>query len=295
LAENPAYTNAKRVQIVQVLASLCHQLGAVSQFEDVTAPNSATPPNYVLLNDVRYRRVWYWYQRLLRHDQEKDRLWDWQSRTWADISRLLVSTAIIWHLKECDRGALRISALYQGSLKVRGEQLLGCRAAAGSETGPLHIERIKDGATGNQWVLEIVHPEQAEHHPIGRHLGATGGHLYLVARPLGRSTSPQVLILWAAHTAASASATVPSWNDISDSAVKALQGHQVVLNMARMRDVPKLHGLVLCSNLGTVKSDIKTYRDGLQIVSVPTKPWLWMSAVEDIALVLDAVLEEMLT
>jgi hypothetical protein len=295
LTENPAFNTSKRVQSVQALALLCKQLGVMPHFEDVSAPNSGTPPNYVLLNDIRYRRVWYWYKRLLRQDQEKDRLWDWQSRTWADISRLLVCAAIIFHIKELMGGSLRISALYQGSLRVRSEQLLGCRAAAGSETGPLRIECVKNGVIGNTWVLEIVHPEQAEHHPIASNLGASGGHLYLVLRPLMKNLQPQVLVLWAAHTAASYA--IPSWFDIRASAAKALRNHQVILDAARINGsgAPKLHGLVLCSRLDAVESDTLTGKDGLHLVSVPTKPWQWMSAVEYIALVLDTVLKEMIT
>jgi len=293
LSENPSYSGSKRVQCVQALASLCKQLSAVPHFEDVSSPNSSTPPNYALLNDIRYRRVWYWYKRLLRQEQEKDRLWDWQSRTWADIARLLVSAAIIWHLKELKGEKLLISALYQGSLRVGGEQLLGCRSAAGSETGPLHITCVRNGMIGDQWVLEIVHPQQAEYHPVTHHLGATGGHLYLVIRPLAQDKSPKVLILWAAHTAASLD--IPSWKAIRDSAAKALQDHQVALNMARIGNLPELRGIVLCSNSSAIESDIEAGTDGLHLVSVPTKPWQWMSAVEYIALVLDDVLEKMLT
>lgn len=293
VTENPSYSRSKRVQSVQTLASLCKQLGAVPHFEDVSSPNSSTPPNYVLLNDIRYRRVWYWYKRLLRQEQEKDRLWDWQSRTWADIARLLVSSAIIWHLNDLQSKELRFSTLYQGALRVRGEQLLGCRSAAGSETGPLRIACIRNGLIGDQWVLEIVHPEQAEHHPITLHLGATGGHLYLVVRPLAHNKSPKVVILWAVHS--TAATDIPPWGDIGLSAEKALQKHQIALNMSRIKNAPELHGLVLCSSLTAAKSEIEAELNNLHLVTAPTKPWQWMSAVEDIALVLDDVLEQMLT
>jgi len=286
--ENPAYVTSTRVQCVRLLASLCVQLHLSPQLLDVTAPNPATPPNYVLLNDIRYRKVWYWYKRLLRQEQEKDCFWDWQARTWADIARLLISVAIRSLQKKCD--GFKLTEIYQGSLRIREEQILGCRTAAGSETGPLLINRLS-----NQWVLEIVHQEQAEYHPIAKYLGATGGHLYLVLRPLGRDVSPQVLIIWAVHTAASSS--IPSWKDICESAENALIQHQSFLNMARIPFAPKLYGLVLCSSIDAIKSDIvsASENDSLFLVTVPTKPGDWIMAIEKVIdIVLNTLLDKML-
>jgi hypothetical protein len=288
--ENPAYITSTRVQCVRLLSSLCAQLYLSPQLLDVSAPNPTTPPNYVLLNDIRYRKIWYWYQRLLRQEQEKDRFWDWQARTWADIARLLISVAIRFLQKECS--GFKLTEIYQGSLRVRNEQLLGCRTAAGSETGPLLIECNEENRLSTPWVLEIVHPEQAEYHPIAKNLGATGGHLYLVLRPLGREVSPQVLIVWAVHAAASS--IIPSWNDIGESAEKALTRHQSFLNMARIPLAPQLHGLVLCSSINAIKSDIGYAKNSTYLVTVPTKPGEWIMAVETIYIVLNTILEEML-
>jgi hypothetical protein len=291
--ENPAYVTSTRVQCVRLLASLCVQLYLSPQLLDVTAPDPATPPNYVLLNDIRYRKVWYWYKRLLRQEQEKDCFWDWQARTWADIARLLISVAIRSLQKKCD--GFKLTEIYQGSLRIRDEQILGCRTAAGSETGPLLIEFIRENRLSNQWVLEIVHPEQAEYHPIAKYLGATGGHLYLVLRPLGRDVSPQVLIIWAVHTAASSS--IPSWKDIGESAENALTQHQSFLNMARIPFALKLYGLVLCSSIDAIKSDIvsASENDSLFLVTVPTKPGDWIMAIEKVIdIVLNTLLDKML-
>jgi len=295
ITDNPAFRTASNVQEVQTLGTLCTQLLTAPSLEDVTDPNPATPPNYVLLNDMRYRRVWYWYQKLLHQELEKDRFWDWQSRTWADISRMLVSVAIILHLEQlAGSGSLRLSALYGGALRIRGEQALGCRTAAGSETGPLLVERRHEGKPNQQAILEIVHPEQADHHPIVRHLGATGGHLYLVLRPLppAKKAAPQILIVWAAHTAASAQRI--AWNDVYASAVKALHGHQTLLHMDRIPFSPTLHGLVLCSRLdANIHSEEGA--DNLVLVSVPASPMHWIDALsEDIILALDKLIGKMM-
>ena len=293
-SENPAFTTSKRVINVQSLSSLCTHLIMTPHLEDVDAPNLSSPPNYVLLHDIRYRRVWHWYQRLLRQEKEKDRFWDWQSRTWADIARLLVSVAIILHLEQlAGNRSLRLTALYEGALRVRSEQILGSRAAAGSETGPLLVERIAEGGKVlKRAILEIVHPEQAKEHPIASHLGATGGHLYLVLRPVNGKAQPCVLIVWAVHTAASAS--IPSWGGIGESAVRALGSHQALLNMARINPSPILRGLVLCSKFEAEASGIEAEHEKLLLVSIPTTPGAWMDAAESITLSLDDMLEKMI-
>lgn len=296
MGENPAFRQSRRVQRVQAQATLCAQLAIVPHLDDVQKPNPATPPKYVLLHDVRYRKVWYWYQKLLRQDREKDRFWDWQARTWADIVRMLASVAIILHLEQCAGGSgrFRLSPLYQAALRLRGEQLLGCRTAAGSETGPLLLDRLENGAFVKHGVLEIVHPEQAAEHPVTSHLGVTGGHLYLVLRPMSGVQKPQVLILWSVHTAATAKR--PSWDAVGMSAVKALGGHQAILDMARSSHPPVLRALVLCSDMDAVKSDIAFEKDSeLMLLTIPTAPGRWMDAVkDDIALALDAMLEAMI-
>ncbi|MEW6218786.1 MAG: DUF2357 domain-containing protein [Thermodesulfobacteriota bacterium] len=292
-SENPAFENSERTGRVRSLSSLCTQLAMAPHLEEVDAPHPSTPPNYVLLHDMRYRQVWRWYQRLLRQEREKDRFWDWQSRTWADIARLLVSVAIILHMEELDgSNSLRLSTLYEGALQVRGEQILGSRAAAGCETGPLLIERRNRGeGPPRRAVLEIVHPENAKDHPVARHLGFTGGQLYLVLRPVEQKVPPRVLIVWAVHTAASTK--IPSWEKIAASAAKALDGHQTLLDMARLEQPPMLRGLVLCSHFEP-KASSEVNREKLRLITVPMMPAGWMDGTETIMLSLHYMLEKML-
>ena len=292
VAMNPAFGTSESVRKVQSLVTICNQLIKDPHFTDVVPPVPGTPPNYVLLNDIRYRRVWYWYQRLLKQEQEQDKIWDWQSRTWADIGRLLMSVAIIVWLEQSNAiGSFRLSALYEGSLRVLNEQLLGSRTIAGSETGPLYMERIVKGTPEFQAVLEIVHSEQAFEHPIASRLGASGGQTYLVVRPLTKNRRPRVLIVWTVHTAASRQ--IPSWEEIGKSALTALGNHQFLINMARTDSSPDLFGLVFCSNRHAHRSGIEFEDKNLLLLSIPTSPEEWMTAVEDVALALDDMLERM--
>ncbi|MEI6263383.1 MAG: hypothetical protein WCR46_26285, partial [Deltaproteobacteria bacterium] len=69
---------------------------------------------------------------------------------------------------------------------------------------------------------------------------------------------------------------------------------QSFLNMARIPFAPKLYGLVLCSSIDAIKSDIASENDSLYLVTVPTKPGEWIRAVEDIYTVLNTLLEKMI-
>ncbi len=139
-------------------------------------------------------------------------------------------------------------------------------------------------------VIEIVHPDLAERHSAVSSLGFTGAHLYIVLRAISPKRSSQVLLLWAAHTAAAEHK--PGWEKIADSAEAALQNFQSLLTMARQPDTPKLHGIIMCSDQGVERSEV-VERKELMLLSVPVEPRCWMSAVEDLYLALDIILKVM--
>jgi hypothetical protein len=251
--------------MVEAYSNLCFQLSNVPHLEVVSLPIPGTPANYVLLHDMRYRDVWRWYQKLLRRSEEEDRFWDWQSRTWADIARVLVSLALMHHVRVfTGSGTLRLRDICQASMRLYGEQMLGCRTASGSEPGPLHVMLNENARLYAQGVLEIVHPDLAQQHPLVKQLGSMGGHLYLVLRPLGQSRSAEVIVLWAIHTAAAASH--PDWTCIGDSAEAAVRGYQAILSLARVADSPRVRGLVLASDMRADKAKCEVERKDLGLI-----------------------------
>jgi hypothetical protein len=292
-AENQSYKNTTRVQMVQKYSNLCAQLSRSSHLEEVTSPIPGTPANYVLLHDMRYRGVWHWYRKLLRRAEEEDRFWDWQARTWADIARILVNLALIYHIKKLsDKGKLSLRDICQASLRLHGEQVLGCRTASGSEAGPLHAVLKRGGELLGQGIIEVVHPDLARIHPIVSQLGATGGHLFLVVRPLERKRSTDVIIVWAVHTAAS-SKRLP-WTSIGESAEAAISSYETMLHLSRVADPPKLRGIVVASDMRATNAECQVERKRLILLTTPMEPCLWMTAVEDISLALDKYLGEIL-
>ena len=181
------------------------------------------------------------------------------------------SVAIILYLEQCAGShSLRISTLYEGALRVRSEQILGCRAAAGSETGPLLIERSLTGIQGivPSWksftrIRQKIIPSRAtwchRRAPLPCPYGPWGWRIH----------PAHVLVVWAAHTAASLIMARLEGNRCLR-LPKVPSRPSTLMNMARISPCPHLRGLVLCSNIETDKSEIEFEQQGLLLISVPT-------------------------
>ena len=132
----PRMQGSLRASDVKRYKSVCNMCITDPDFEEVSLPAPGTQPNYVLQNDLRYRKVWYWYRQLLRRADVEDQIWDWQTRTWADVTRLLVGAAMEWLTTEDGlrsrniRNGVVFEKLAHASLRLRSEQSLGSRILA---------------------------------------------------------------------------------------------------------------------------------------------------------------------
>jgi hypothetical protein len=266
VVNNAAYQRSTRASDVRHYRNICAELSKDLVFIHVAALATKVRPNYVLQNDVLYRKVWQNYQRLLRQEDEEDRSWDWQSRTWADLARMLLNVAL------CSMEAYFIKPLLKASLKINKEQLLGQRLVAGTEPGPFALLSAKGEP---KWILEVVHPDQAGQHPVTQKLGRLGGHLYYVLNRIN-SSEKRVLVVWAIHCASSK--YDPNWGNVSDSAFKALEHHYNVLSDHNPY-CPKLYGLVAASYDRPDNCDTKYGKHNLPVLRLPTDYRRWSTAL----------------
>lgn len=284
IGEDQFLQNSMRGKNVQTFGTLCSFLLREPVFNEVSKPSPGAPPNYVLLNDNRYRKIWTWYCRLLRREEEEDRFWDWQSRTWADISRLLVNASLVFHAHTSPDTVSRGIVLHDfiaGGLKLRNEQMLGCRTLGGTEPGPFRVQRFHSGRLIWDGVLEVVHPEQAHNHDVGEVLGQTGAHLYLVLKPLGRHPKKlHVILIWGSNTVGANNP--PCQDKITESAYHALISHQSHINASRLPFQIKLSGLAICSHDQPEFIETRSVDGKLVVVGVPDNPRHWYDAVEGI-------------
>lgn len=290
VGDNQGFQQSERAVTVRQHHHLCTDLSRTPFFENVAAPPSAPRPNYVLQNDARYREIWRHYLRLLRQEDEEDCLWDWQSRTWADVCRFLVCAAI-FDLSNNFSGEVLFEELLASAVRLAGEQRLGSRILAGSEPGPFLVTR-RGQERSRASILEIVHPDHAGEHAATRFLGPTGGHLYLVLNPL-TGERPLVLIVWAIHTAAAEQH--PPWGEIANSAGRALQHHRRIFDQLREPYFPLLRGFIVASDMESEAADVhQGIGEDLHLVQVATDQRCWKDALVWVSIVIQHILEDTL-
>ena len=281
------FENSRRAKQVRGYRHLCRELHQAPHLHRVKLPPVGVRPNYVLQNDYRYRQVWKDYKRLLRREDEEDSLWDWQSRTWADVARVLLSAALFSMANPNSRERPDLKEILSSRIRLYKEQRLGSRIAAGSEPGPFIWGT--GSYNSNVSILEVVHPDQAGEHPDTKSLGRLGGHLYIVINPLSGNRKT-VLVMWAVHTAGSANK--PEWTKIALSAGRALRSHQSVLDDSRIPAIPLLKGFVIASDLAKKEADLHGgENEALHLVQVGADQRCWSDALAGISSILEFVLE----
>lgn len=300
IAENQVYKESSRFQIATSFRSLCSRLHRERVFDVVSRPIPGTAPNYVLLSDLRYREVWKWYVKLLRREEEEDRSWDWQTRTWADIVRLLVNSSISGLLvieKKTNTfggNGITVQPVLSSLLSIRKRQQLGVRTDAGSEPGPFDVTFWKEGKPISKMVLEIVHPDHGEDHSIVKSLGQLGAHLYLVAQsPSNADDSVIVIAVWAVHTAGSKRAV--DLQDIGKSAFRGLERHRVIINAFRFNKRIELYGIVLNNKLESTQTAVFTGNStAIPVINIPASPKYWYDTLIEIGVLLEDIFMRLL-
>ncbi len=280
---------SKRGKKVRAFKTLCEQLSHAPHLEAVAPQQGFVRPNYVLQNDLRYKKIWEYYVRLLKQEDEEDKLWAWQNRTWNDIASLLLNATLV---SECLCGeegvSYKVIPLATSSLHILKEQRLGCRLMPGSEPGPFLI-LPKNSLPEKGYILEIVHVDQLDKHIMTQSLGRLGAWQYLVLSPLDNGKSAAVVAVWPAHCAASKQ--LPDVRQIQKSAEHALQVHHNAVN-ERSANRVRLHGIVLCSSLhasGGFDAGEKVYTAMLK-----AKPEQWSDNFETLSLLLKDLLEKII-
>lgn len=280
---------SKRGKKVRAFKALCEQLSHAPHLEAVAPQQGFVRPNYVLQNDLRYKKVWEYYVRLLKQEDEEDRLWAWQNRTWNDIASLLLNATLVSECLCDEEGtSYKVIPLATSSLHILKEQRLGCRLMPGSEPGPFLI-LPKKSLPEQGYILEIVHAEQLDKHIMTQSLGRLGAWQHLVLSPLDKGKSAAVIAVWPVHCAASKQ--LPDIRQIQKSVEHALQVHHNAVN-ERSANRVRLHGIVLCSSLHAPGG----FDAGKNVhtAMLKAKPEQWSDNFETLSLLLKDLLEKII-
>jgi hypothetical protein len=107
---------------VKRYGAVCRRLLAGPELAGLRPLSGVPMPNYPLLFNPGYRRVWTAYRELLREDQAVDEAWRWQRRLWADVVRMAVLAALTRATVE---HAKPIFVAAASPLELRDEQARG--------------------------------------------------------------------------------------------------------------------------------------------------------------------------
>ncbi len=289
------HVQSSRAIMVQGFKHICNTYIINPIFEQVSKPSPGVQPNYALQNDSRYKEIWHWYRKLLKRENEEDNLWDWQTRTWADIMRLLIGAALeLLHIRKKGNLGIQDGFLFEplvdSPFYLTMEQESGCRLVAGSLPGPFQVTRIINGQHKEKMIMELIHPDLAYQHQIIHRLGRVGGHLYMVLHPLGTNKIPKnILIFWSVNGAGVDHGI--NIRRMARSAYKALQQHSNILSRHLM-GFSTLKGMIIASTLEGGELSFMRKRSRLPVLEVNADPRKWRTAIDSLGSAIEDLLEQ---
>ncbi len=237
-------SKSKRFRSVKKINILSQKILNTAFLHDIQKIESVIQPNYVLQSGEHYKDLWQWYQRLLKQDYEIDNAWAWQSRLWSNIGTLLVSIVLSGGSAGEDNEQKRnnhieIKPIADSEAKFRSEQIFGSWLISESVPGPCWFEY-----DNTIYVIEAVNASHAAKHHICKHLGGTGGHLYILITDT-QTQKKVVIVFWGIHGASTKK--LPSMKEIADSAASSL--FNIYQDLYYNYSAPKLAGCVMVSSM----------------------------------------------
>jgi len=214
---------------------------ARSLFEKgITRPQPPIVPNYVLLQDPRYRRLWVAYTELLRHLDEEDECWRWQHRLWTDFCRLALQVAL--------RQGDRVEIIAESPLRLSSEQRRGRWSLVDVQSAVLLMRTPRCGEVA----VSILWDTTVEHPKLAPWMAGLGAATVLHVQSL-ESKREAFILVWPIHHF---SLVTPDLSDVVRSAQRAL--HQCIKTTWLEEDVDiTAGGLVMMSYVGSEKGVLK--------------------------------------
>ena len=107
----------KRTRDVRVFRRDVKRWLSTSPIGEVPRPVGVPGANYVLQFDDRYRRIWPWYERLRRQQEDEADIRRWRHRSWAEHVVLLMAQAMVTNPNHPNRKDAIVA--YRGRCYVR--------------------------------------------------------------------------------------------------------------------------------------------------------------------------------
>ena len=121
-------TRARRVEEFGVR---CRRLAQDLASRGVRVAEAGVTPNFVLQENVKYRRVWDAWHELLGQEKLLDDLWRWQARSWEEDCALAVMVALV--------GIPGATLVASAPIEFLGEQICGSWIQHDNPLGVFHL------------------------------------------------------------------------------------------------------------------------------------------------------------
>jgi hypothetical protein len=223
--------NSERWNLVNIYGHRSRHINHDFRAAGVSSVQQPVVPNFVLLQDVRYRRLWRAYLELLRQSDEEDECWRWQHRLWFDYARLLIHLSL-----RQDSMFLRVA---EAPLRIKSEQERGSWVEMRSQSGTWLT--LQDDP--NECVVSLIWSLNSEHSKIQSWAHGLGCHAIIHVQRLSDSREGY-LAVWAYHSFCDAQ---PNLKTLGQSAKNAIENCK---NNARLVDDIDLNlrGLIIASD-----------------------------------------------
>jgi hypothetical protein len=128
------YADYERVRTVSSFRRRIIDLEKHSEIRSAKSLVGHVQPNYVLLHEPKYRKLWDAYQALLSQQKQKDDIWKWRDRTFSESCQCMVMSLI--------HSLAHRSMLHKSDLLLKHEAITGQFISKRTEYGPLNYQGV---------------------------------------------------------------------------------------------------------------------------------------------------------
>ncbi|MGH2342495.1 DUF2357 domain-containing protein [Segnochrobactraceae bacterium EtOH-i3] len=231
----------ERLRRVGRFARSCRHLAREMAADGVGLPVLPVTPNFVLQSDRRYRRIWEAWRALMKREREKDDVWRWQTRMWAEFCRLTVLVAL--------RRIAGTTIVAEAPLRVKADQEHGRWVDLAAHPAVFHV--VCHGLNAAVTVIDAQSAEAADYRGgLGQGRGkafwqmiwSLGAVAVLHAQDLVTDAESWTVI-WALHP------LVPGHVDLAGEVIRADGALDRAARQFELTEghAPRLAGLILLS------------------------------------------------
>ncbi len=263
-----------------------------AEFTYVRRPAAAIVPNYVLQNDLRYRKVWQYYQDLLRHNRRVDNLLHWLYITSSDLSCLLMASALyVLPNENSSNPNFTLELIATSNLKIRKENRQGVLLDHSLPPGSFYL----CGSSGREYVIDFISDvnsipitsrQDDLYNTAAQTASILGTKSCILCTPLNEDDKPYLILLYSLNNALS------THEDNAEVASQILKSSESCINDYELLELQEWHLLSLTFNyeLKVTPSAFNEEKEHALLCHVPMQIGQWRNVSEQVQMAVTSLL-----